>query len=145
VKGSHISGKEKADSPGGGPPDCVAVIVAKARGRAPAGQASCQKTPRLAKEGDSTRKRMHMTKVEKLKIDLEDLKKQKGVRGVKEKAEKVANPDDKGGKETQQSMKGTRNNGKKTTTTEKNTENDTNINATTCQRVSAISPREVQK
>ena len=75
VKGSHTSGKEQADNPGGGLPDYGTVIVAEARGHAPAGQASHQKTHRLAKEKEGTHKRMRMTEVEKLKKDLDDLKK----------------------------------------------------------------------
>lgn len=84
-----------------------------------------------------------MTKVEKLETDLDNPKKQRALRGSKEKVEKVADLDDKGGKETQQSMKETENNDKKTTTTKKITENDSNTNATTGQHVSAISPGKV--
>ena len=121
------------------------MIVAEAGGYALASQASRQKTPRLAKEKEGTHKRMHMTEVEKLKKDLDDPKKQRVLWGSKEKVEKVANPNSKGGNDTQQNMKGKRKRTKKTTTTEKNIENDSNINATAGQHVSTMSLGKIQK
>ena len=57
----------------------------------------------------------------------------------------MAKPNNKGANDTQQNMKGKRKRTKKTTTTKKNTENDSNVNATAGQHVSAISLGEVQK
>ena len=145
MKESHTSGKKKANNLGRGLLDCITMIVVEAQGRAPAAQASCHKIPRLAKEGEGIHKRMCMTEVEKLKKVLDDPKKQRVLRGSKEKVEKVADPNNKEGKDTQQNMKGTRKNSKKTITIEKNTENNSNINVTTCQHISAISLGEVQK
>ena len=145
MKGSHTLEKEQADNLGGGPPDCGTVIMAEAGGHALAGQTSHQKTPRMAKEGEGTHKRMRMIEVEKLKKDLEDPKKQRVLQGSKEKVEKVADLNNKGGNDTQQNIKGKRKRTKKTTTTEKNTKNDSNVNATVGEHVSAISLGEVQK
>ena len=88
---------------------------------------------------------MRMTEVEKLKKDLEGAKKQRVLWGSKEKVEKVADPNSKGGYDTQQNMKGKRKRTKKTTTTEKNTKNNSNVNTTAGEYVSAISLGEVQK
>ena len=52
--------------------------------------------------------------------------------------EKVADPNSKVGNGTQRNMKGKRKRTKKTTTTEKNTENNSNINAMAGEHVSAI-------
>ena len=86
-----------------------------------------------------------MTKVEKVKKDLDDSRKKRVLWGSKEKVEKVADPNSKGGNNTQQNMKEKRKRTKKKTTTQKNTENDNNINATAREHVSAISLGEVQK
>jgi hypothetical protein len=87
VKDSHPSGT--SSNPAGGTPDCGTVTVAESGGRAPVVYSTRNlRASKPAKEDTRTQKKMRLTEVEKLKKDQDDTKKQRALRGSKEKAEK---------------------------------------------------------
>ena len=87
VKDSHPSGN--SSNPAGGTPDCGTVTVAESGERAPVVYSTRNlRASKPAKEDTRTQKKMRLTEVEKLKKDQDDTKKQRALRGSKEKAEK---------------------------------------------------------
>lgn len=103
VKDSHTTGT--LNNPVGATPDCGAVTVAEAGGCATVVYSTRNlRASKPAKEDTRTQKKMRLTEVEKLKKDHDVTKKQRAVRGSKEKAEKSK----EGNIENQQNAKGKR-------------------------------------
>jgi hypothetical protein len=120
VKGSDTLVEEQANNLEGVPPESRIVIGTQVGGRAAPRQVGRPRTTKPSKAGEGTPKKIRMTEVEKLKTELDSPKKQRVLRGNKNKVEKVGDPTNKGGNDsTETTHKVKRKCSKRTTTVEK--------------------------
>ena len=112
--------QEQANNLAGGALESGAVIGTHVGGCAAPRQGSRPRTTKQAKKGEGTPKKMRMTEVEKLRIELDSPKMQRVLRGNKDRVEKVADPTSKGGNDnTKTTHKVKRKCSKRRTTAEK--------------------------